>query len=73
MIYMPRDRFCMTQKANQFLKFILNHLKKVLFNHSEGGWEGQNISVPYISMYILVVLTTPTYMNGIFPSPFPSY
>ena len=26
----------------------MSHLKKRFFNHSEGGWEGQNKSVPYI-------------------------
>ena len=26
----------------------MSHLKKSFFNHSEGGWEGQNRSVPYI-------------------------
>ena len=31
------------------LVYILSHLKKIIFNHSEGGWEGegQNKSVPY--------------------------
>ena len=26
----------------------MSHLKKIIFNHSEGVWEGQNKSVPYI-------------------------
>ena len=48
-----KDRLCLMrrcvkfQQPNPFLKFNLSHLKKIIFNHSEGGWEGQNKSVPY--------------------------
>ena len=50
---LKKDRLCLIrwcvkiQQPNPFLKFNLNHLKKIIFNHSEGGWEGQNKSVPY--------------------------
>ena len=29
------------QQPNQFMKFILSHLDRIIFNQSEGGWEGQ--------------------------------
>ena len=38
------------QQPNPFLKFNLSYLKKIIFYHSEGGWEGQNKSVPYTSL-----------------------
>ena len=28
--------------------FATLHLKKIILNHTEGGWEGQNKSAPYI-------------------------
>ena len=34
------DLFCPSHPPFEWLKII--------FNHSEGGWEGQNKSVPYI-------------------------
>ena len=48
-----KDRLCLIrrhvnfQQHNQFIKSILSHLKKIIFNHSEGVWEGQNKYVPY--------------------------
>ena len=49
-----KDRLCLItrcvkfQQQNQFLECNANHLKKIIFNHLEGGWEGQNKSVPYM-------------------------
>ena len=48
-----KDHLCLIrrqvnfQQRNQFIISILSHLKKIIFNHSEGVWEGQNKSVPY--------------------------
>ena len=39
--------FVKFQQPNPFIEFNLSHLNKIIFNHSEGGWEGQNKSVPY--------------------------
>ena len=50
-----KDRLCLIkrhlsfQQQNQFIKFIWNHLNKIIFNHSEGGWEGQNKSESFCS------------------------
>ena len=51
-----KDQLCLFrgcvkfQQPNPFQKFNLRHLKKIIFNHSEGGWEGLNKSVPYIDL-----------------------
>ena len=48
-----KDRLCLIrrhvnfQQPNQFIEFTLSHLKQIIFNHSEGLWEGRNKSVPY--------------------------
>ena len=47
-----KDRLCLIrwcvkfQQPNPFLKSNLSHLEKIIFDHSEGGWEGQNKFVP---------------------------
>ena len=52
--YSKRDRLCLIrwyakfQQQNPFLEFNLSHLQKIILNHSEGGWEGQKKSVPYM-------------------------
>ena len=53
-----KDRLCLIrrcvkfQQPNPFLKFNLSHLKKIIFNHSEGGWEGQNKSLSYRALIL---------------------
>ena len=60
---LKKDRLCLIrrhvnfQQQNQFIKFILSHLKKIILNLSKDGWKGQNKSVPYIFVRCMIFTT----------------